>query len=261
MIFIDCETDLSIYTYKEMKQKLKEYNIPNRSRLTTKKDMCKAIVNYIQKSQKPLNYRSACPEIEQSNIKKIIKEIRYTTIRQGHTFYRGLRIQDKYSQACLPFYRGVYTSTYDVASLYDEDIMLVYKTVRPLKLFLLCENNIFIIYKILQKLFEDLDHFELSLRNGSVLTIKDAVRVIQKYSNLVPNKKRELMINTQQMLTFSHNQRYIGLWFAEILCYFGFDGYNVPSDKFYRNRPFPTLFHEEYYFCNPLIDLQEEGYI
>lgn len=283
----DTQCESGKYTYKDAKQALKNYDIPNRSRLTKKVDMCKAIVEYLRNMSNisptstrygtsspkslssssppyaenvPLFPNTSCPEITKLEINKLMEKIQYKEIKKNDEFYRGLAYQDRRSETCLPFYRGLYTSTMEIASGYAYDMMINYETVRSLRLFIVSPQNIKIIYKLLEKL-KDIKNFKLYLRNGSVLSVMNANKIIEIYSNMVMDERRQLRIYTQQMLTFRGYTTYSGLWFAEILCYFGFDGYCVPPHKYYRNkREGDVLFHEEYYFCNPITNLKIKEY-
>jgi hypothetical protein len=93
----------------------------------------------------------------------------------------------------------------------------------------------------------------LTFLDGSMLDKKDALYVIREYSNI--NKNR-IKIDTGRKYLYKFGKKisYLGLWFAKIVCFFGFDGYYVP--KIYMRKYTKAIFHEEYYFCFPQIHLK-----
>jgi hypothetical protein len=171
----------------------------------------------------------------------------YKLLRKNSILYRGTDLENKLSEQFSSFYRGLYLGPKLTASYYGK--LNKYKIKQTLYFLIINKSNLNNIINIIKtKLKKDLIFLD-----GSTLNKKEILWIIRKYSNI---NKDKIKIYTEGLYKFGKNISYLGLWFAKIICFFGFDGYYVP--KKYMRKSRNVYFHEEYYFCFPQIHLKRE---
>jgi len=169
----------------------------------------------------------------------------YKILRKNSVLYRGLKYEDELSERSNPYYRGLYLGPKLTASYYGK--MNKYQTKQTLYFLIINKTNLRKILRMIKKLRRDLIFLD-----GSILDKEDAKLVIEMYSSI---DKNQIKIDTEKLYKFGTHKSYLGLWFAKIVCFFGFDGYYVP--KKYMRKSRNVLFHEEYFFCFPQIHLRK----
>ncbi len=172
----------------------------------------------------------------------------YKLLRKNSVLYRGVELENKLSQHFNPYYRGLYLGPKLTASYYGN--VNKYKTKQTLYFLIINKSNLKKIINIIKTKLQK----GLTFLDGSKLYKKDALYVIREYSSI---NKDKIKIDTGKkgLYKFGKDISYLGLWFAKIICFFGFDGYYVP--KTYMRKYTKNIFHEEYYFCFPQIHLNK----
>ena len=106
----------------------------------------------------------------------------------------------------------------------DDGKINKYKTKQTLYFLVINKFNLNKIINIVKTKLEK----GLTFLDGSKLNKNEVLFIIRKYSNV---NKGKIIINTGEkgLYKFGKYTFYLGLWFAKIICFFGFDGYYVPK--------------------------------